>query len=77
LALEQAERIELTLIDHDFDGDVLFPEIDPAEWSAPPMTPQSGSPEEAQRIPGDFQLPGYSKHNLENDKRRKTQVLRL
>jgi hypothetical protein len=41
------------------------------------MTPQSGSPEEAQRIPGDFQLPGYSKHNLENDKRRKTQVLRL
>jgi dihydrofolate reductase len=32
LALEQAERIELTLIDHDFDGDVLFPEIDPAEW---------------------------------------------
>lgn len=33
LALPLAERIELTLIDRDFDGDVLFPEIDPAEWN--------------------------------------------
>ena len=32
LALPMAERIELTLIDHDFDGDVLFPEINPADW---------------------------------------------
>ncbi len=33
LALPLAGRIELTLIDHDFDGDVLFPEIDPAQWN--------------------------------------------
>ncbi len=33
LALPVADRIELTLIDHDFDGDVLFPEFDPAKWS--------------------------------------------
>ncbi|UCH50060.1 MAG: dihydrofolate reductase [Betaproteobacteria bacterium] len=32
LALPLGDRIELTLIDRGFDGDVLFPEIDPAEW---------------------------------------------
>ncbi len=31
-ALPIADRIELTQIDADFDGDVLFPEIDPAQW---------------------------------------------
>ena len=32
LALPLASCIELTLIDQDFEGDVLFPEINPAEW---------------------------------------------
>jgi len=32
VALPIANRIELTQIDKDFDGDVLFPEIDPAQW---------------------------------------------
>ncbi len=32
-ALPQADCIELTLIDRDFDGDVLFPEIDPNQWT--------------------------------------------
>jgi dihydrofolate reductase len=32
-ALPLADRIELTLIDQDFDGDVLFPAFDPAEWT--------------------------------------------
>jgi dihydrofolate reductase len=32
-ALDLADRIELTLIDQDFDGDAFFPEIDPAVWS--------------------------------------------
>jgi len=32
-ALPAADRIELTLIDQDFDGDALFPEIDPACWT--------------------------------------------
>ncbi len=31
-ALPLADRIELTQIDSDFEGDVLFPEIDPAQW---------------------------------------------
>jgi dihydrofolate reductase len=31
-ALPMADRIELTQIDKDFEGDVLFPEIDPAQW---------------------------------------------
>ncbi|NIO40974.1 MAG: hypothetical protein GTO41_12820 [Burkholderiales bacterium] len=31
-ALSLADRIELTLIGQDFDGDVLFPEIDTKEW---------------------------------------------
>jgi dihydrofolate reductase len=31
-ALPVADRIELTQIDKDFDGDVLFPEISPAQW---------------------------------------------
>jgi dihydrofolate reductase len=31
-ALPLADRIELTLIDRDFEGDVLFPEIDSATW---------------------------------------------
>ena len=31
-ALPLADRIELTLIDSDFEGDVLFPEIDPGKW---------------------------------------------
>ena len=31
-ALPLAQRIELTLIESDFDGDVHFPEIDSAEW---------------------------------------------
>ena len=32
LALPLADRIELTLIDQDFEGDVLFPEIDLTTW---------------------------------------------
>ena len=32
LTLPLADRIELTLLDQDFDGDVLFPEVNPAEW---------------------------------------------
>jgi dihydrofolate reductase len=31
-ALPIADRIELTRIDRDFEGDVLFPEIDPEQW---------------------------------------------
>lgn len=31
--LPLADRIELTLINKDFDGDALFPEIDPAGWT--------------------------------------------
>ena len=31
--LPLADRIELTLIDRDFDGDVVFPEIEPDEWT--------------------------------------------
>lgn len=31
-ALPIADRIELTQIDKDFEGDVLFPEIDPTQW---------------------------------------------
>jgi len=31
-ALPLADRIELTQIDSDFEGDVLFPDIDPEEW---------------------------------------------
>ena len=31
-ALPQADRIELTSIDKDFEGDVLFPEIDTIQW---------------------------------------------
>ena len=31
-ALPLADRIELTLVDGDFEGDVLFPEIDPQVW---------------------------------------------
>ena len=30
--LPLADRIELTRIDSDFEGDVLFPEIDPERW---------------------------------------------
>ena len=30
--LELADRIELTLIEQDFDGDAWFPEVDPAGW---------------------------------------------
>jgi dihydrofolate reductase len=32
-ALPLADRIELTLIDSDFEGDARFPEIDPVEWT--------------------------------------------
>ena len=32
-ALEVADRIEFTLIDKDFEGDALFPEIDKAGWT--------------------------------------------
>jgi len=32
-ALDQADRIELTLIEQDFEGDAWFPEIDPAVWT--------------------------------------------
>ena len=31
-ALPLADRIELTLIDKDFEGNVLFPPIEPAQW---------------------------------------------
>ena len=30
--LDRADRIHLTLIHADFDGDAYFPEIDPGEW---------------------------------------------
>lgn len=32
-ALPRAERLELTLVDADFEGDVRFPEIDWREWT--------------------------------------------
>ena len=32
-ALDQADRIELTLIEQDFDGDAWFPEIDSGRWT--------------------------------------------
>lgn len=31
-ALPVADTVYLTLIDHDFEGDVRFPEVDPAVW---------------------------------------------
>jgi len=31
-ALPRAAKLYLTRIDHDFEGDVFFPEFDPAEW---------------------------------------------
>ncbi len=44
-ALPIADRIELTQIDTDFDGDVLFPEIDPSQWRESAQQPgeQSGN----------------------------------
>ena len=32
-ALDEADRIELTLIEQDFEGDAWFPEIDPGRWN--------------------------------------------
>ena len=32
LALPQAKRLALTLIDHPFQGDAQFPELDPSAW---------------------------------------------
>jgi dihydrofolate reductase len=32
VALPRADRIELTLVHASFDGDTLFPELDPARW---------------------------------------------
>ena len=32
LAMEIADRIELTRVHHEFDGDTYFPQIDPEKW---------------------------------------------
>ena len=42
-ALPIADRIELTQIDTDFEGDVLFPEIDPAQWRESRQQPGQAS----------------------------------
>ena len=42
-ALPMADRIELTRIEADFDGDVLFPEIDPAQWKESVQQPGQDS----------------------------------
>jgi len=42
-ALPIADRIELTQIDKDFDGDVLFPQIDPAQWRESAQQPGEAS----------------------------------
>ena len=42
-ALPMADRIELTWIEADFDGDVLFPEIDLAQWKESVQQPGQDS----------------------------------
>lgn len=44
-ALPLADRLYVTLIDHDFDGDAFFPSIDPRQWretSRRSFDPQDG-----------------------------------
>ena len=42
LALPRADRLYLTLIDADYAGDALFPEIDPAQWRETAREPGAG-----------------------------------
>jgi dihydrofolate reductase len=42
LALPRADRLYLTLIDANYDGDAFFPEFDPAEWRETAREPGAG-----------------------------------
>lgn len=41
-AIPLADRLEITHIDRDVDGDTYFPEIDPATWVADAQEPHEG-----------------------------------
>lgn len=43
-ALPFTQRLYLTIIEHDYDGDVLFPEFDLAEWHEVSSTPVENDP---------------------------------
>jgi dihydrofolate reductase len=49
LGMELADTLELTRLDRDYEGDVLFPEVDPAEWRLDRAETASG----ADRISGE------------------------
>ena len=42
LALSRADRLYLTLIDADYEGDAFFPEFDPADWRETAREPGAG-----------------------------------
>jgi dihydrofolate reductase len=42
LALPRADRLYLTLIDADYDGDTFFPDFDPADWRETAREPGAG-----------------------------------
>lgn len=44
LAMPMLERLYLTIIDYDYDGDTLFPEINPSLWHEVSSTPVENDP---------------------------------
>lgn len=44
MAMPITQRLYLTIIDNDYEGDVLFPELDPAQWREVSSTPVENDP---------------------------------
>lgn len=56
--IEEADRLEITHVDLDADGDVHFPDIDPAIWQAEQSVQQAAGPDDE----ADMVFASYRRH---------------